>query len=304
MKYVITGSAGHISKPLAEKLLSKGHSVTVISRNAQSLTDLIAKGAVPAIGSVEDVDFLIKTFQGADAVYTMVPPNMAVTEWKNFIEKIGKNYANAIKASGVKYVVNLSSLGAHLPEGVGPVSGLYRVENALNTLTDVNIRHLRPGYFYPNLFAQLSMIKKLGITGGNFGGNENKLVLSDPADIAEAAAQELLDLHFSGHSVCYLASDEKTPEEIAKILGTQIGKPELAWVVFTDEQATSGAVQAGLSEEIATNYAEMGNAIRTGKMAEDYFKHRPATLGKIKLQDFAKTFAAVYNNEKELVAAH
>jgi uncharacterized protein YbjT (DUF2867 family) len=304
MNYVITGSAGHISKPLAEKLLSQGHNVTVVSRNKQSLTDLIAKGAVPAIGSVEDVAFLTKTFQGADAVYTMVPPNMAVTEWKNFIEKIGKNYANAIKASGVKYVVNLSSLGAHLPEGVGPVSGLYRVENALNTLTDVNIRHLRPGYFYPNLFAQLSLIKKLGITGGNFGGNENKLVLSDPADIAEAAAQELLDLRFSGHSVRYLASDEKTPEEIAKILGTQIGKPELPWVVFTDEQATSGAVQAGLSEEIATNYAEMGNAIRTGKMTEDYFKHRPATLGKIKLQDFAKIFAAVYNNEKELVAAH
>ena len=302
MKYVITGSAGHISKPLAEKLLSKGHSVTIVSRNEHSLTDLVSQGAVPAIGSVEDVDFLIKTFQGADAVYTMVPPNMAVTDWKGFIEKIGKNYTNAVKASGVKYVVNLSSIGAHMPEGAGPVSGLYRAENALNTLTDVNIKHLRPGYFYLNLFAQLSLIKNLGIAGSNFGGDENKLVFSDTDDIAEVAAQELLGLNFSGHSAPYIASDEKTSAEVAKILGSSIGKPELKWVVFSDEQAKGGAIQAGFPEEIASNFAEMGSAIRSGKMMEDYFKHRPASLGKTKLQDFAKIFAAAYNNEKEMAA--
>ena len=75
MKYVITGAAGHISKPLAEKLLKAGHDVTVIGRNTENLRSLIELGAKAAIGSVQDVDFLKKAFAGADAVYTMSPPN-------------------------------------------------------------------------------------------------------------------------------------------------------------------------------------------------------------------------------------
>jgi hypothetical protein len=54
-------------------------------------------------------------------------------------------------------------------------------------------------------------------------------------------------------------------------------------------------VQAGLPEEVARNYAEMGSALHTNEMAEDYWKHRPDTLGKTKLEDFAQQFAAVYS---------
>ncbi len=303
MKYVITGGAGHISKPLAEKLLTAGHEVTVISRNAKNVESLVAKGAKAAIGSVEDVPFLTKSFAGADAVYTMVPPTMTAADWKGWIGQIGKNYTQAIKASGIKHVVNLSSYGAHLEDGCGPVSGLYRAEHSLNALSDTHIKHLRPGYFYPNLFANISLIKNLGIMGSNFGGNEHKLVMVDPADIADVASEELLHLNFTGHSVRYIASDEKFSDEIAAILGAAIGKPALSWVVFSDEQALSGALQAGLPEEVAKNYIEMGGALRSGKMQEDYVKHRPAALGKTKLEDFAKVFALVYNSP-EAVAAH
>jgi uncharacterized protein YbjT (DUF2867 family) len=117
MKYVITGGAGNISKPMAEKLLAVGHEVVVIGRNAENLKSLTDKGAKAAIGSVEDVAFLTETFKGADAVYTMVPPTFGAADWKAHIAQIGKNYADAIKAAGVKYVVNLSSIGAHLQKG-------------------------------------------------------------------------------------------------------------------------------------------------------------------------------------------
>ena len=302
MKYVITGGAGHISKPLAENLLAKRHDVTVIGRNVKNIEELIAKGAKAAIGSVEDVNFLTKTFQGADAVYTMVPPTMSATNWKKWIAQIGKNYAQAIKASGVKHVVNLSSIGAHLPDGCGPVSGLYHVENELNELNDVHIKHLRPASFYSNFFAQFGLIKNLGIAGGNYGETGKLLVLVDTNDIADVAAEELLSLEFKGHTVRYIASDVKTGEEVAKILGSAIGKPQLPWVVFTDEQSLSGAIQAGLPEEIAKNYTEMGAAIRSGAMFEDYFKNPPSILGKTKLETFAKTFAAAFNNQEALVA--
>lgn len=296
MKYVITGGAGNISKPLTEKLLKAGHDVTVISRNMENIRSLMRLGAKPAIGSVNDTAFLIKTFTGADAVYTMVPPNYATNDMKASIAEVGKNYTEALKATNVKYVVNLSSVGAHLPDGVGPVSGLYRVEQALNELKNINIKHLRPTYFYGNFLGNVDMVKNMNIIGGNFGGADFKMLLSDTNDIAEVAFEELSTLNFTGHSIRYIGSDERSTDDIAKVLGDAVAKPQLPWIIFGDEDAFGGMVQMGLPENVAKNYVEMGHAMQTGIMFEDYWKNHPATLGKTKLEEFAKTFAAVYNS--------
>jgi len=293
MKYVLLGSLGHVSKPLAEKLIAAGHSVTIVSSKADKVEQILAMGAMPAIGSVEDVVFLTKTFKGADAVYTMVPPNLGVSNWKEYIKKIGKNISSAIKSSGVKNVVNLSSIGAHMAEGCGPVSGLHFVEEELNDLAGVNVLHLRPASFYTNLLMQVEMIKNMGIMGANYGQN-TKMILVHPNDIAEVAAKELEDLLFKGKSIRYIASDEKTTGEVAAIIGKAIGRPELTWVNFKDEDSLAGMIQAGLSEEIAMNFTEMGAAIRNGEMASDYNANPPLNFGKSKLESFAPYFAAVY----------
>lgn len=297
MKYALTGSAGHISKPIAEKLLAADHEVRVIGRKPDHLQPLVEQGATAAIGSVEDVDFLKNAFAGADAVYTMVPPFFDATDWKAWIGQIGKNYAEAIRANEIKYVVNLSSIGAHLPDGCGPVTGMHRTEQALNTLKDVNIKHLRPGYFYHNYLASVPMMKQTNVLGGNFGDSENRMILADTDDIAEVAAEALLHLNFTGHSVHYIACDEQTNGDIAKILGAAVGKPELPWIEFSDKDTLAALKQAGLPEEIAINYTEMGAAIRSGIFFEDYNRNQPEQLGKTKLEDFAKVFATVYKEQ-------
>ena len=71
MNIVLTGSLGNIGKPLTQKLVKKGHSVTVISSKTERQKDIAALGAKAAIGTMEDVDFLSKAFQGADVVYVM-----------------------------------------------------------------------------------------------------------------------------------------------------------------------------------------------------------------------------------------
>jgi uncharacterized protein YbjT (DUF2867 family) len=293
MKYVITGSAGNISRPLSEKLLAAGHEVTVIGRNEEHLKSLTDKGAKAAIGELEDAAFLNKAFAGADAVYTMFPPQYASMDLSAYKQQAAK-YASAIKANGIKYVVNLSSIGAHMPEGCGPVSGLHFAEQELNTLTDVNVLHLRPGYFFVNFYGSLAMVKGMHIIGNNSGDGTAKIILSHPDDIADAAAEELSKLSFKGHTVRYLASDERAQGEVAQVLGTAIGQPGLPWVAFTDEQSYDGMTQAGLPKEMAKKYVEMGMAMRTGKMWEDFLHHRPQSLGKTKLEDFAQDFAAAY----------
>jgi len=136
----------------------------------------------------------------------------------------------------------------------------------------------------------------MGIIGGNYG-EESKLVLVHPDDIAEVAAEELKNLNFKGKSIRYITSDEKTTSELAAALGKAIGKEDLPWVNFTDEETFAGMQQAGVPDEIASNYTEMGAAMRSGEMVSDYKRNRPESFGKTKMEDFAPQFAAIYDQQ-------
>jgi len=289
MKITITGSLGNISKPLAKQLIKAGHQLTIISSNAEKVAAIEALGATAAIGLVTDVDFLTKAFTGADAVYTMVPPNFGASNYREYVGSIGKNYAEAVAKAGVSRVVNLSSIGAHLNAGTGPIAGNHDVELELNKLSNVAVKHLRAPFFYVNFLSNIDMIRHMGILGANYPATA-RLVMVHPEDIAAVAAEELLQ-EFTGKSVRYLVSDDRTLGPIATVLGTAIGKPELPWVEFTDEQALNGMLQNGLPPEIARNFVEMGTAIRSGVLWEDYDQNKPKVKGSINLEAFAEEFA-------------
>ena len=292
MKVIVTGSLGNISKPLARELVQKGHSVTVISRKLEKQKDIEALGATATIGSLEDVDFLVSIFTGADAVYAMVPPNFTEPDQVAYYRKIGRSYAQAIQQSGVKRVVHLSSYGAHLDKGTGFILGSHNVEGILNGLSDVAITHLRPTYFYTNLYSFVGMIKGLGFIGANYGGDD-KMVVVHPIDIAAAAAEEI-ETPATAKKVRYVGSDELTANEIARTLGAAVGKPDLKWVTFTDEQMREGMEKRGMPAHLVANFVEMGASTHSGAMREDYELHKPIAMGQVKLADFAKEFAAAF----------
>ena len=295
MKYIITGSLGHISQPLVSDLVKAGHEVDVITSNASRVAAIQALGAKALVGSLEDTAFINDSFKGADAVYLMIPPNFGVTDWRAFQDKISDNYVSAIKANNIKYVVTLSSIGAHMGLGAGPVDGLAYLEQQLKTLPNVAVKNLRPSYFFYNLFSLIPLIKNMNIMGSNFGTTEEKLVLTTTEDIAAAATKELLTLNFTGQTVRYISSDERHPNEIAAVLSAAIGKPGIPWVPFSDEQSLGGMLQAGLPETIAVGYTTMGKAIRDGEMQKDYWENKPTPTGTLTLEAFAKQFAVVYN---------
>ncbi len=295
MKITLTGSTGNISKPLAEMLIKNGHDVTIISSDSKKRSVIEALGAKAAIGSISDVSFLTNSFTGADAIYTMVPPNWGVSNYRQYIAESGKHYLEAIRASGVQRVVNLSSIGAHLSGGTGPIAGLYDVEHELNTLDGAAIKHLRAGIFFINFFFDMGSIRKMGIMGNNYG-EKTKLIMVHPRDIAAAAAHELQG-SFEGKSHQYVVSDERVVSDIIKILGAAIGKPELSCVQFSDAESFAGMTAAGMSEAIASVYVEMGRAIGNGILFDDFNQYKPEVWGATKLEGFAKEFAAVYKSQ-------
>ena len=290
-KYVITGSIGHISRPVVEGLVNAGKTVDVITSSNERVNEIEKLGAKAVVGSVQDPSFVVRAFRNADVVYTMIPPIWQTSNFRASQDEVANNYARAIRENGVKYVVNLSSIGAHVGSGVGPVDGVAFLEKLLNNIPGLNVRHLRPSFFYYNFMSQIGLIKNAGIIGGNYGNGE-KMFLVHTNDIAKAALEELLNPGFSGSSVRYIIGDERSGKEIAAVLGKAIGK-ELNWVEFTDDQQKQGLLQAGMPETHAESYTVMGKALREGVMQADAAKNKPQ-FAAIKLEDFAKEFAEAY----------
>lgn len=296
MKVTVTGSLGNIGRSLTEKLVANGHEVNVVSSNADRTEEIKKLGAKPSIGSVQDYEFIRDTFEGSEAVYLMIPPNFTAIDLNEYIQSVGKIYARAIKEARVKLAVNLSSVGSHIQNGLGPTGSNFQVEQRLNELADVHVLHLRPGMFMTNFYGAIPMLKYQGTLGNNFAGSVS-LPLTHPGDIAEAAFQAIDRMAFSGKKVQYIVSDERTGFEIAGLLGEAVGKTGVKWIEFSDEQLLSALMQNGFSEQMAKVYmVEIGIALRDGSFSEDFRKHKHLSAGGTSFQKFAGDFASVYSH--------
>ena len=301
MKIILTGSLGNIGKLLAPQLVQKGHDVTVLTSSTQRVANIEAVGAKAKVGKMQDVEFLTKAFSGADIVYlmeTMEAVGDMFDQDIDFIKditQIGKNYKDAVQSSGIKKIVHLSSIGAHMDKENGILLFHHNVEKVLNELSaDVAIKFIRPVGFYVNLFSFIQNIKNKGKIISNYGGDQKEPWVS-PADIADVIAEEM-EQPFSGRTVRYVASDEVSPNEVASALGEAIGKPDLEWSVISDETLLITWLNIGFNPQVAKGFIELQASQRSGKLYEDYYQHRPA-LGKVKLKNFAKDFAEAYRNE-------
>ena len=296
MHITLTGSVGRIGKPLAQRLVAAGHEVSVISSSPARATPIVALGAKPLIGRLQDASFLTSAFAGADAVYTMAPPADYFDhdlDLLGYYRTLGASFAEAIRRAGAKRVVNLSSIGAHLSAGNGILLGTHHVERLLDALpAEVDITHVRPTEIYYNLYAYVDLIREHGIIASNVRPDVVNAWVA-PADIAAAVADALTGPP-AGRSVRYVTSEELTFGEVARTLGEAIGRPDLAWVPISDEQMVASLAGAGMQPSIAAGMAEMYAAIRTGELYGHYRQHPPSSLGEVKVSDFAEEFARAY----------
>lgn len=295
MNIVITGSLGHISKPLTETLVQKGHNVIVITSKPDRQQAIEALGATAAIGSLEDTPFLTATLTGADALYLMIPPPdffKPDLDYMAYCRVIANSYAQAIRASGIKRVVHLSSIGAQLESGTGFILSHYYLENLLKEIPGIAITHMRPTSFYYNLLHFLPVIKYTGNIVANYGGTD-KVSWVSPLDIAAAVADEITT-PLTGRKVQYVASEELTCNEVAGILGKAIGKPDLQWLIVTNDEMKNRLLAAGLTPQAAAGFVELNASIHSGLLFREYFEQKIPVTGSVKMTAFAKEFAAIF----------
>jgi uncharacterized protein YbjT (DUF2867 family) len=261
--YVILGASGNTGLIVANFLLSKGEKVRVVGRDVGRLQRFVRKGAEAFTADVGDAAALTKAFSAARAVYVMLPPLNSREEQERQSDAIAK----AVKDSGLRYAVHLSSYGAHVPEGTGPVTGLHSSEQKLNAISDLNVLHLRAAYFMDNNLAAIDMIHGMGLFGHALLP-DLKLPMIATRDVGDYAAQRLLSLDFSGKQTRELLGErDLSMTEATAVIGRGIGKPDLRYEQFSYDQVRHALTQMGFSPKKAAVYIEMFEAINAGLLA-------------------------------------
>jgi uncharacterized protein YbjT (DUF2867 family) len=261
--YVILGASGNTGSIIANFLLSKGKSVRVVGRDAGRLRRFVRAGAEAFTSETSDSTALTKAFGGARAAYLLLPP---ITSREDQ-ERQSDAFAKAAKESGLRYAVYLSSYGAHVPEGTGPVTGIHSAEQKLNAIGGLNVLHLRAAYFMENNLAAIGMIHGMGIFGHALLP-DLRLPMIATRDVGNYAAERLLDLDFSGKETRELLGErDLSMTEVTAVIARGIGKPDLRYEQFTYDQMQQALVQTGFSPKKAAVYIEMFQAINTGVVA-------------------------------------
>ncbi len=288
----VMGANGHTGQAVVEELLRRGEKVRALGRSKEKLAPFAKQGAEIAIADATDAKALTEAFRGSESVYTLIPPNFAAPDFRKYQEQVGDATIKAIKDSGVKRVVVLSSIGADKPSGTGPIAGIHVQEEKLKKL-GVHTLSLRAAYFFENFFMNLGMIKHQGINGSAVRGDVPMAMIAT-RDIGVAAARALAERKFTGFSTRELQGPrDYTMNEATTILGKRIGKPDLKYVTFSYEDAEKGMTGAGLTPDMARLYVEMMRAFNEGhaKMLE---KRSPETTTPTRFEDFAEVLAGAY----------
>jgi uncharacterized protein YbjT (DUF2867 family) len=257
--YVILGASGNTGSIVANFLLSKGKEVRVIGRDLGRLQRFVDKGAEAFIANWTDAAALTKAFSGARAAYLLLPPAKSREDQERESDAIAK----AVKESGLRYAVYLSSYGAQVPEGTGPVAGLHSSEQKLNAISDLNVLNLRAAYFMENNLHAIGMIHGMGMLGNALLPDVKLPMIATP-DVGDYVAQRLLHLDFSGKQARELLGErDLSMTEATAVIGRAIGKPDLEYKQLPYDVVEQALTQMGVTPKGAGMYIEMYKAINT-----------------------------------------
>lgn len=295
-KIAVLGATGTVGSKISEILLSQGHQVTLIARHTEKLEKYRSRGAEIIAGDIADVETLAGVFKNADSAFVLLPDNVKAENTRAYQRQVTGILLEAIENSGIRYIVNMSSIGSHMHEGNGMMAGTGEQEVRLNQLKDVNVLHIRSAYFMENFLRTIGIVKKMGFNATAADG-DHSIPMVATEDVAKIASGHLANLDFKGKSVhAVMGPKDYIYREFTGIIGMAIGNPELTYVQLPTEQVKQAFLNNGFSEDFADNLIEMGTAIKTGFM--NYQKRDDSTNTPTTAEAFVdRVYLPLYNKQ-------
>ncbi|MBC8074301.1 MAG: NmrA family NAD(P)-binding protein [Deltaproteobacteria bacterium] len=275
MTFAVAGVTGNTGRVVAETLLAAGQPVRVIVRDREKAASFVARGAEVAVADLSDRDALTNALVGTRAAYLLVPTEYGpapgyVRRTRAFIEAI----VAAVVDARPGHTVVLSSIGANMHSGTGPIKYLHELEEALRTRASTPVTALRAAYFIENFAQALPMLGEGVLQTFLPAGLE--VPMASTADIGRQAAALMLEAPPRAFATVEIARDAVTPNDIARAFASLLGRA-ITVRAAPLEALVPAMTSMGIHEELAEHYREMTQALITQSFEPDASARRVAS---------------------------
>jgi uncharacterized protein YbjT (DUF2867 family) len=252
--YAIAGVTGHTGKVVAETLQAKGQPIRVIVRDEKKGAGWKGRGAEVAVASLDDAAAVARALTGAKGAYVLLPPDAITTDFfgtrARMIDAIGRAAVNA----GLPHLVFLSSIGAHVPKGHGPIGAPYQAERSFEKL-GMGTTFVRASYFLENYGAVLPAARNDGVLPSFLPADFTHAVVTT-TDIGRTAAQALLDGPRGRRVIELSGPTDVTPADLAAALTELLGRT-VKVVEAPLDAVVPTFMSFGMSQHMSEIYREM-----------------------------------------------
>jgi uncharacterized protein YbjT (DUF2867 family) len=259
--FVIAGITGNTGSAAAQALLDHGQKVRAIVRDTSKAKTWADKGVELVQGELTNAKDLTAAFKGADGAYVLSPPDYANPDPIAKMQTVAKAIREAALATSLARLVFLSSEGAHLESGNGPIRGLHLAEGILKGAAPLTT-FLRAAYFQENWQSVIGLAEAQGIMPTMLSKLDDKRPMIAAKDIGREAARLLLEK--SPPKIVELASEfNYSSEDAAQAMSGVLGKT-VTPVQPPRDQWEGILTSAGLGAPFAALIAEMNDGINSG----------------------------------------
>ncbi len=261
--FVVAGATGRVGSATAERLLAEGADVRVLVRREADAAAWVRRGAEARVVSLGDRTALGTMIAGCEGMFVLLPFDLGIGDLDRYADGLIASIAGAVADARVPHVVMLSSGGADLPVGTGPITGLHRLEVALRG-TGAALTALRSGHFQEKVGDVLEVARESGLYPVFASSADVPLPMVATRDLGAVAAAELLAPAASSEAVDVIGP-AYTEREVAEVLGRALGRDLDVQPVPAEEWA-GALMDAGFRPHVAASLAELYRADETGML--------------------------------------
>lgn len=262
--YVVAGATGRVGSATAQNLLAAGAETRVLVRRQKAADGWQARGAQTRLVSLDDRAGLGAALTGASGFFVLLPFDLDVDDLDEHADHLIASIAGAVADQQVPHVVMLSSGGADLAEGTGPITGLHRLEQALLG-TGCALTALRSQHFQEKVGDLVGSARETGVYPVFGASADVPRPMVATQDIGAVAAQALQS-PAAGSTVVDIIGPEYSEQDVAQVLGAALGR-ELRVVTLPGDAWVDALIDSGFRPQIAQSLAEMYRADEQGLLA-------------------------------------
>lgn len=253
--YTITGVTGHVGSAAARELLHRGVPVRAVVRDPAQREEFSRQGAVTAVADLGDRVALSQALHGSDGAFVLLPTSPTGGDAEH--RRLADSIAGAVGDSGIRHVVMLSSIGADLSDGTGPIRWLHHLESRLGE-TGAVLSAIRSWHFQEKVETILPAVLGEGVypVFGDSADVPTQMIATH--DIGRAVAETLLAPP-SASQVIDLEGPVYTERDVATRLEAILGRA-LQVVTIPRPGWVGAMLDAGLPEPFAHELAALYDA--------------------------------------------